>query len=100
MIEIDAVINEIHANEPNDEENVVGDKKKSLKKKLARACGVPVDLCSCGRLAITLVATINDILFSFSFLSFLFSPSSTFLREGVLGSKNLFSKSWQERPKT
>ena len=28
------------------------------------------------------------------------SPSSTFLIEGVLGSKNLFSESGRERPKT
>ena len=45
-------------------------------------------------LATTFVATINNILF------FFFSPSSTFLIEGVLGSKNLFSKSYLERPKT
>ena len=31
---------------------------------------------------------------------FFFSPSRPFLIEGVLGSKNLFSKSWRERPKT
>ena len=65
---------------------------------LARACGVPVGRRSGGRLATTLVATINVVIFSFSFLfsffSFLFSsPSSTFLIEGVLGSKNLFSES-------
>ena len=30
---------------------------------------------------------------------FFFSPSYTFLIEGVLGSKNLFSKSWWERQK-
>ena len=36
--------------------------------------------------------------FLFSF--FFSSPSSTFLIEGVLGSKNLFSESWRERPKT
>ena len=33
--------------------------------KLARACGVPVGRCSGGRLAMTLVATINDIIFFF-----------------------------------
>ena len=32
------------------------------------------------------------------FLSFFF-PSSTFLIEGALGSKNLFRESWRERPK-
>ena len=31
---------------------------------------------------------------------FFFSPSSTFLIEGVLESKNLFRESWRERPKT
>ena len=65
---------------------------------LAGACGVPVGRRSSGRLAATLVATINVIIF-FSFL-FFFSPSSTFLIEGVLGSKNLFSKSCLARPKT
>ena len=34
---------------------------------LARAVGVPVGRCSGGRLATTLVATINDVIFSFSF---------------------------------
>ena len=57
---------------------------------LARACGFPVGRCSGGRLATTLVATINVIIFSFLFFS---SPSSTFLIEGVLGSKNLLSES-------
>ena len=41
------------------------------------------------------VATINVIIFFsflFFFFFFLFSPSSTFLIEGVLGSKNLFSE--------
>ena len=48
-----------------------------------------------GRLATTLVATIFIICFPF------FSPpSSPFLIEGVLGSKNLFGKSWSERPIT
>ena len=60
---------------------------------------VPVGQRSGGRLAMTLVATINVITFSF-FFSFLFSPSSTFLIEGVLRSKNLFSESCLERPKT
>ena len=47
-----------------------------------------------GRLATTLVATISTIIFSFSFsFFFFFSPSSMFLIEGVLGSKNLFSES-------
>ena len=57
---------------------------------LARACGVPVGRCSGGRLAMTLVATKNDI---FS------PPSSTFLIEGALGSKNLFSESCLKCPK-
>ena len=35
----------------------------------------------------------------FYFLVSFFSPSSTFLIEGVLGLKNLLSKSWRERPK-
>ena len=64
---------------------------------LARACGVPVGRRSGGRLAMTLVATINLIifffLFFFLFFSFFSSPSSTFLIEEVLGSKNLFSES-------
>ena len=37
--------------------------------------------------------------FPFFFLPF-FPPSRPFLIEGVLGSKNLFSESWRERPKT
>ena len=40
---------------------------------------------------------------SFPFLFFplfFFPPSQPFLIEGVLGSKNLFSESWRERPKT
>ena len=45
---------------------------------LARACSIPVGRLSGGRLATTLVATKNDIVFSFFFFSFLF-PSSTFL---------------------
>ena len=67
--------------------------------KLARACGVPVGRRSGGRLAMTLVATINVIIFFFLFFLFFSSPSSTFLIEGVLGSKNLFSESWRERLK-
>ena len=55
---------------------------------LARACGVLVGWRSSSRLAMTLVATKNDIFF----FSFLF-PSSTFLIEGALGSKNLFRES-------
>ena len=62
---------------------------------LARACGVPVGRRSGGRLAMTLVA-INYIIF---FLLVFFPPSSTFLIEGGLGSKNFFSESWYERPK-
>ena len=62
---------------------------------LARACDVPVGRRSGGRLARMLVATINDIIsLFFSFFFFFFSsPSSTFLIEGVLGSKNLFGES-------
>ena len=56
---------------------------------LAQAMGVPVGRCLGGRLSMTLVAIINDIIFSFS-LFFLFSPSSTFLIGGTLRSKNLF----------
>ena len=55
--------------------------------KLARACGVPVGRHSGGQLATTLVATKNDIFFSFLF------PSFTFLIEGALGSKTLFRES-------
>merc|ERR1712013_262122 len=40
--------------------------------KLVRACGVPVGRRSGGRLAMTLVATINVIIFFFFFLFFLF----------------------------
>ena len=48
------------------------------------------------------VATIIICLFSFfpRFFPVFFSPSRPFLIEGVLGSKNLFSESWRERPKT
>ena len=44
------------------------------------------------------VATIFISLFFF--FPFFFSPSRPFLIEGVVGSKNLFSKSCLERPKT
>ena len=65
---------------------------------LARAVGVPVSRRSGGRLATTLVATINVII---SLIFFpIFSPSRPFLIEGVLGSKNLFSESCLECPKT
>ena len=61
---------------------------KDLFLQLARAVGVPVGWCLGGRLATILVATLNDIISPF------FSPPmSTFLIEGVLGSKNLFGKS-------
>ena len=47
------------------------------------------------------VATIFIRIFSFFFPPvFFFSPSRPFLIEGVLGSKNLFSESCLERPKT
>ena len=50
---------------------------------LARAVGFPVGRRSGGRLPMMLVATITDII--------IFSPPlSTFLIEGLLGSKNLF----------
>ena len=53
---------------------------------LAQAYGVPVGQRLGGRLAMRLVATKNNIIFSL----FSFSPSSTFLIEGALGSTNLF----------
>ena len=55
-----------------------------------------------GRLATTLVAAISAvILFLFYFYSVFFSsPSSPFLIEGVLGSKNLFSESCLKWPIT
>ena len=49
------------------------------------------------------VATIFIRIFFFFFFPFfppVFSPSRPFLIEGVLGSKNLFSESCLERPKT
>ena len=49
-----------------------------------------------GRLATMLVATISAVIFFF----FFFSPSSIFLIEGVLGSKNLFSESCLKWPIT
>ena len=57
---------------------------------LAQEVGVPVSLRLGGRLAMTLVATIKDIIFSF----FLFSscPSSTLLIEGVLESKTYLAR--------
>ena len=51
-----------------------------------------------GRLATTLVDRYFHHYLLFPF--FPFSPSWPFLIEGVLGSKNLFSKSWLERPIT
>ena len=55
-----------------------------------------------GRLATTLVATIFIIIFFYFifFSPFFFSPSSPFLAEGVLGSKNLFSESRLKWPIT
>ena len=52
-----------------------------------------------------LVFTVNSSLISdkwhhFLFPPHFFSPLSTLLIEGVLWSKNLFSESWWERPKT
>ena len=71
---------------------------------LARAVAVAVGRRSGGRLATTLVATISTVIFFsffFSFFFFLFiSPSSMFLIEGVLGSKNLFSESGSKWPIT
>ena len=64
---------------------------------LAQAFSVPVSRRLGGQLAATLVANKNVIIYFFH--SF-FSSSSTFLIEGVLGSKNLFSISWRKRPKT
>ena len=62
---------------------------------LARAVRVLVGWCSGGRLAMVLVATINDIISFLFFLFFFvsFSPLSTFLIEGALGSKNLHGES-------
>ena len=57
-------------------------------KVLARACGVPGIRRSGGRLVMTLVATINVIIFFF-----FSSPSSIFLIEGGLGTKNIFRES-------
>ena len=62
---------------------------------LSWAVGVPLGRRSGGWLSTTLVATMNDII-----SLFLFSLSSAFLKEGVLGSKNLFSESCLECPKT
>ena len=62
---------------------------------LARAVGVPVGWRLGGQLATMLVATINNIFF----LLLVFSVVYFSWMLGVLGSKNLFSKSWRERPK-
>ena len=56
---------------------------------LSWAVGVPVALRSGGRLATTLVAAINNIIL-LPFFSYV--ASSTFLIEGVLGSKTYFAK--------
>ena len=66
--------------------------------KLARVVGVSVGRHSGGQLATMLVATKNVIIF----LSppVFFSPSSPFLIEGVLGSKNVFSESDSKCPIT
>ena len=55
---------------------------------LAQACGVPVGRRLGGRLAMTLVVTINVIIFHY-----FFSSSGPFLIEEVIRSKNLFSES-------
>ena len=44
------------------------------------------------------VATIFIRIFFSFFSPFFFSPSRPFLIEGVLGSKNLFSESWSQKP--
>ena len=74
--------------------------KAKLTSKLARAVGVPVGRRSDGRLATMWKSTKNVFIFFFFpvfFPVFFFPrfspPSSPFLIEGVLGSKNLFSKS-------
>ena len=46
------------------------------------------------------VATISAIIFFFSLFFHFSPPSRPFLIEGGLGSKNLFSESCLERPKT
>ena len=65
--------------------------------KLERACGVPVGRRSGDRLAMTLVATKNDIIFFF-FLFFL--CRLLFWYKECLDQKNLFCESWRECPKT
>ena len=52
---------------------------------VAQACGVPVGQCSGGRLATTLVATINNIIFflSFYFLRCLLSHRSARIKKLV-----------------
>ena len=67
---------------------------------LARAVGVAVVRRSGCRLATTLVATKNVFIFFSFFPPVFFSPSSPFLIEGVLGSKNLFSESGSKWPIT
>ena len=60
---------------------------------LARAIGVPIGRRFGGRLATTLVAPINVIIFHFLLLFSIFSPPPRpFLIEGVLVSTTLFSK--------
>jgi len=66
--------------------------KAQYYKILARACDVPVDRRSGGRLAMTFVATKNDIIIIIIIFFFLF-PLSTFLIEEALGSKNLYRES-------
>ena len=62
---------------------------------MARAIAVPVGRRLGGRLATTLVATINSIIFSL----FLFLRCLLFFIEGVLGSKNLFTERFEENKK-
>ena len=71
-----------------------GDKPIQDFKKLAKTICTSGRRCSRSPLGGRLATTLVDCYFHHYFLfSFLFSPSSTFLIEGVLGSKNLFSKS-------
>ena len=67
---------------------------------LARACGVPavgVRVVDCWQWR---SGHYFHPSFPFSFFFPFFPLSRPFLIEGVLGSKNLFSESWRERPKT
>ena len=64
---------------------VEGTYTKGMRSLLAQAVGVPVSWCSGGQLATMLVATRNKKKSLFPF----FPLSSTFLIEGVLGSKKL-----------